>query len=271
LQHLREFKRFRGQICLFRPIAIATVDLAREWFNILLEAKVLIERWRRHFNTVRPHSSLGYVAPAIYTPVLIEQFRRHLTQAEAALAPLAAKPTSQLTRHEKQLLDRMKFTRLSFGIIDNYMKMVRLAATDADYKAAGAAGATGLHIRDQLTEMSGLFTTYRYLGQPGNKIVESGPAWFSGEVEQYASLAKFTDGPRGKLIVKLPLIWAFRRDPHDTGLASHCTGRPADHSYWRANRNNYQTPASRKDYPTTAWETVRTDLYPQAQGILHPD
>ncbi len=38
--------------------------LAREWFDTLLEAKVLIERWRRHFNTVRPHSSLGYVPPA---------------------------------------------------------------------------------------------------------------------------------------------------------------------------------------------------------------
>lgn len=37
--------------------------LAREWFNMLLEAKVLVERWRRHFNTVRPHSSLGYVSP----------------------------------------------------------------------------------------------------------------------------------------------------------------------------------------------------------------
>ena len=37
--------------------------LAREWFDTLLEAKVLIERWRRHFNTVRPHSSLGYVPP----------------------------------------------------------------------------------------------------------------------------------------------------------------------------------------------------------------
>ena len=38
--------------------------LAREWFDTLLEAKVLVERWRRHFNTVRPHSSLGYVPPA---------------------------------------------------------------------------------------------------------------------------------------------------------------------------------------------------------------
>jgi transposase InsO family protein len=29
-----------------------------------LEAKVLIERWRVRYNTVRPHSSLGYRPPA---------------------------------------------------------------------------------------------------------------------------------------------------------------------------------------------------------------
>jgi transposase InsO family protein len=38
--------------------------LAREVFDTLLEAKVLIERWRRTYNTLRPHSSLGYLAPA---------------------------------------------------------------------------------------------------------------------------------------------------------------------------------------------------------------
>jgi putative transposase len=35
-----------------------------ELFDTLLEAKVLIERWRREYNTVRPHSSLGYRPPA---------------------------------------------------------------------------------------------------------------------------------------------------------------------------------------------------------------
>ncbi len=34
--------------------------LDREVFDTLLEAKVLIERWRREYNGVRPHSSLGY-------------------------------------------------------------------------------------------------------------------------------------------------------------------------------------------------------------------
>jgi putative transposase len=35
-----------------------------EIFYSLHEAKVLIERWRRHYNTIRPHSSLGYRPPA---------------------------------------------------------------------------------------------------------------------------------------------------------------------------------------------------------------
>ena len=38
--------------------------LNAETFDMLMEAKVLIERWRRYYNTVRPHSSLGYRPPA---------------------------------------------------------------------------------------------------------------------------------------------------------------------------------------------------------------
>jgi transposase InsO family protein len=35
-----------------------------EIFDTLIEAKVLIERWRKEYNTIRPHSSLGYLPPA---------------------------------------------------------------------------------------------------------------------------------------------------------------------------------------------------------------
>lgn len=35
-----------------------------EVFNTIREAQVLIEEWRRHYNRVRPHSSLGYRPPA---------------------------------------------------------------------------------------------------------------------------------------------------------------------------------------------------------------
>ena len=38
--------------------------LNRESFYTLEEAKVLIEMWRKHYNQVRPHSSLGYRPPA---------------------------------------------------------------------------------------------------------------------------------------------------------------------------------------------------------------
>ena len=35
-----------------------------EIFYSLKEAQVVIEQWRKHYNTVRPHSSLGYRPPA---------------------------------------------------------------------------------------------------------------------------------------------------------------------------------------------------------------
>ena len=35
-----------------------------EIFYTLKEAKIVIENWRYHYNTVRPHSSLGYRPPA---------------------------------------------------------------------------------------------------------------------------------------------------------------------------------------------------------------
>jgi len=43
--------------------------LSMEWFRSRTEARVLIEIWRRHYNDVRPHSSLAYRTPT--------EFRRH--------------------------------------------------------------------------------------------------------------------------------------------------------------------------------------------------
>jgi len=49
--------------------------LDREIFDTLYEAKVLVERWRWEYNTIRPHSSLGYrpPAPEAIKPRWIEQ------------------------------------------------------------------------------------------------------------------------------------------------------------------------------------------------------
>ena len=41
-----------------------------EIFYSLKEAKIVIEQWRKHYNTKRPHSALGYrpPAPVAYSP-----------------------------------------------------------------------------------------------------------------------------------------------------------------------------------------------------------
>jgi len=49
-------------------------------FYSLREAQVLIERWRVHYNTLRPHSSLGYRPP---TPAVVEN--RELTSLANAI------------------------------------------------------------------------------------------------------------------------------------------------------------------------------------------
>ncbi len=43
--------------------------LNREIFTTLIEARVLIEQWKREYNQVRPHSSLGYRPPAPETRI----------------------------------------------------------------------------------------------------------------------------------------------------------------------------------------------------------
>jgi putative transposase len=45
--------------------------LNREIFTTLTEAKVLIDQWRREYNQVRPHSSLGYRPPAPETKLSV--------------------------------------------------------------------------------------------------------------------------------------------------------------------------------------------------------
>ena len=49
--------------------------LDREIFYTLTEAKSLIERWRRQYNSVRPHSALGYrpPAPEAVTPAIVDR------------------------------------------------------------------------------------------------------------------------------------------------------------------------------------------------------
>jgi transposase InsO family protein len=54
-----------------------------EVFNTLREAQVLIEDWRRHYNRVRPHSSLGYRPPA---PETLPMARSQISSGAGAAA-----------------------------------------------------------------------------------------------------------------------------------------------------------------------------------------
>ena len=64
-----------------------------EIFYSLKEARVVIESWRRHYNTERPHGSLGYKPPA--PEVFIPAFAaRAAAQPQPAPPPaLAPRPT----------------------------------------------------------------------------------------------------------------------------------------------------------------------------------
>lgn len=44
--------------------------LSRRWFSSMWEAKVVIESWRKYYNTERPHSALGYRTPAEFSESL---------------------------------------------------------------------------------------------------------------------------------------------------------------------------------------------------------
>ncbi len=68
--------------------------LNMEIFTTLREAQVLIEQWRRHYNAVRPHSSLGYQPPA---PEAILPPASELTYATLRPAQMLAKGGRVLT------------------------------------------------------------------------------------------------------------------------------------------------------------------------------
>jgi transposase InsO family protein len=66
-----------------------------ELFYSLKEAKIIIESWRRHYNGVRPHTSLGYRSPApeVYVPGCTALPSPLVGAAPTATLDLAMRPT----------------------------------------------------------------------------------------------------------------------------------------------------------------------------------
>ena len=178
------------------------------------------------------HEHEFMLAPTVYTPELVQTLAPRVAEAEILVADL---PSDDL------FVQRVRFVRAGFGVLQNYMDMVAQAVTEVNYPAAVQAGERGLAWRDSLTQMHPTFTTTR---------LEQGDPWWTGEVEQYRDLGTLTHGPQGRLVQKLPLEWTFRTDPHDAGL----------HQGW-----------GRPDLDLSSWRPLRTDLYMEAQGVAATD
>src|SRR5687767_3093219 len=66
-----------------------------EIFYTLREAQIVIESWRRHFNMVRPHGSIGYrpPAPEVFVPAFAAWPATLTRPAPPAMLPVAKRPT----------------------------------------------------------------------------------------------------------------------------------------------------------------------------------
>lgn len=257
----------RGQL-LWNPDIDVEEQLAEFYTNFYgPAAKPIADYWNAIFRAwqetlVTEHEY--FVATAIYTPQLMAQLRRHLMAAEALhqKAVKSSRGRQMATSDLPMLSERMRFTRLGFDVLTSYTDMVREAATNVDFTAAVAAGEKGLAARGQLADMNPTFTTFK-------KIGETSYAWWPGEVNQYRELLPYTNGTKGSLVKKLPLVWNFRRDPNARGVAENWPGQPVDDSAWRELPQPLTLQA--RHQLAGQWEPLRTDLYAQAQGVIGTD
>ena len=106
----------------------------------------IFDAWRDTLVTEHEY----FLAPAIYTPQLVERLGGFMAQAESATAYLLTAERT-LSRNERLYLDRLRFVRLGYETLKSYMLMETAAATDVDYAAArrrrrsGAARARRAH------------------------------------------------------------------------------------------------------------------------------
>uniref|UniRef100_UPI0035CAC1BB DUF4838 domain-containing protein n=1 Tax=uncultured Sphingomonas sp. TaxID=158754 RepID=UPI0035CAC1BB len=247
---------FRGQL-MWDPQADVDAQL-KDFYPAFYgpAAAPMAEYWGAIFAAwrdtgVTEHEAMA--ASVIYTPELVTKLAPAVDLAEAALARAKGK----MGRNASVYAERLRFTRLSFELIRSYVEMAQAGAGDVDYARAVRAGEQALATRLQIAAMSPIFTTH-VAGPLGEKPGD-GPAWFPGEVDQLESLAALTEGPKGKLIAKLPLDWSLQlRDPVPAG--------------WRyTGEVGGSGPCVGGETAGAETHMVRTDRYLQGQGVLRTD
>jgi len=71
--------------------------LNEEWFTGLAHARTVIEAWRVHYNTNRPHSALGYQTPAAYLATRAASLELHMGSAPLPFRSMINTEDSQAT------------------------------------------------------------------------------------------------------------------------------------------------------------------------------
>ena len=74
----------------YRKVRCKTIPLM-----VPADAQIIIEGWRQHYNTVRPHASLGYKPPApeVFVPGLTARPSPRDGSAPPAALPLVLRPS----------------------------------------------------------------------------------------------------------------------------------------------------------------------------------
>ena len=75
---------------------LRTECLNWEYFLNVMEAKVILEIWRRDFNECRPHSWLGYLTPIVVSKP--KQHRRRVIQINLVFTSRSGEKCGELQR-----------------------------------------------------------------------------------------------------------------------------------------------------------------------------
>jgi len=73
LDFIRPGKPMENGICESFNGRFRDECLNEVWFRSIDEARTITEEWRQDYNTIRPHGSLGRIAPSVFAQQFREQ------------------------------------------------------------------------------------------------------------------------------------------------------------------------------------------------------
>ena len=188
-----------------------------EIFDTLCEAQVLTQRWRRHYNQERPHSSLGYRPPA--PGGLPAQGK---SQDVAGMGWTSNDSSSNLkggtTRGGRSLLIGCSFKFAHLELVQEH-SCLGMAWDRMSGKTNDPYSTTASRIGESLLLMwITPFKSHKLLREMIQLLLEWGLEWWEpGRSRPDWRRAYQCPGPRPRVIVK-SCGWSIRRRSHPPGL-----------------------------------------------------